>query len=368
MLVDPTVKALLPDSELVLKFESLGDNCELGIVQRMAGVEPLGMFRFAGAPLRHLIKALECRFEGMADPDQIRVQPENGEYMIKLTKYDFLYHAYVKIGEADPRALHKQQARTVAFLIRKLIDDLENPTKIMVFRQNEPLSANDLTDLRLAVAAYGPATILWVQQARPGYPPGSVAVVDDRLMVGYVRRLAVRENVPDLDLDSWLVMLRKAYSVRPGPPTARLGSPPPRIRTDLVFGEGGNATSCTGVGWSAPEDGFTWSIDDRSLITVESPGAAEDYWLELDVIPFVAPPSLTVQSLSLAVNGEPVHVFDPLERGTVGCVVPGRLLRGRDSIEIEMDHPEAASPRAVAGQNDDRRLAIAFRTLSLIGH
>ena len=62
-------------------------------MQRSVGAEPLGMFRFAGAPLRHLIRAMEARFEGMADPAHIRIQPENGEYMIKLTKYDFIYHA-----------------------------------------------------------------------------------------------------------------------------------------------------------------------------------------------------------------------------------------------------------------------------------
>jgi hypothetical protein len=72
----------MTDAELLLQFESLGDNCELGLVQRRAGVEPLGLFRFAGAPLRHLIRALETRFAGMADPAHVRVQPENGEYMI----------------------------------------------------------------------------------------------------------------------------------------------------------------------------------------------------------------------------------------------------------------------------------------------
>jgi hypothetical protein len=206
----------LSDRELVLKFESLGDNCELGLVQRRVGVEPLGMFRFAGAPLRHLIRAMQARFEGIAAPDQIRIQPENGEYMVKLTKYDFLYHADVKVGQADPGVLQQQQVRTVGFLARKLIDDLENPTKIIVFRQNEPLSANDLIDLRVALAAYGPATLLWVQAARPGHPPGSVVRIDDRLIVGYVTRLALRENVPDLDVGSWLGMLRQAYAIHTG--------------------------------------------------------------------------------------------------------------------------------------------------------
>jgi hypothetical protein len=57
MAIDSFADAVLSDQELadrdlVLQFESLGDSCELGLVQRMVGVEPLGMFRFAGAPWR----------------------------------------------------------------------------------------------------------------------------------------------------------------------------------------------------------------------------------------------------------------------------------------------------------------------------
>ncbi len=72
------IETELAEHELVLQFESLGDNCELGLVQRKLGAEPLGMFRFAGAPLGHLLCAMRSRFEGMADPAHVRVQPENG--------------------------------------------------------------------------------------------------------------------------------------------------------------------------------------------------------------------------------------------------------------------------------------------------
>jgi hypothetical protein len=355
----------LPDSELVLKFESLGDNCELGLVQRRVGVEPLGLLRFAGAPLRQLIKALDARFDGIADPEWIRIQPENDEYMVKLTKYDFVYHAEKKIGEADPDLLHGQQIRTVGFLARKLLDDLAHPTKIMVFRQNEPLTANDLIDLRVALAAHGPAILLWVQAAQPGHPPGSVVKVDDRLMVGYVSRLARREYVPDLDVASWLAMLRMAYRVHLGADRDAATAP---ARTEIVFGKAGNTAGCTGDGWSAPENGFTWAIGKRSVLTIPNPGPGSTFWLELDVVPFVAPPALPAQVLRVTVNGHLVHVFDPLARGVVGCTVPATAFDGRDAVEIAFDHPNAASPRAVAGEKDDRMLAVAFCRLSLIGH
>ncbi len=330
------------------------------------------MFRFAGAPVRHLIQAMNARFQGMADTGQVRVQIENGEYMIRLMKYDFIYHTHVKVGEADPAILLQQQTRTVPFLIDKLIADLESPEKIMVFRQNEELSANDLLDLRSALSAYGPATLLWVQETRPGHPPGTVVLVDDRLIVGYVTRLARRGNVPDLDLQSWLTMLRNALAIRPassdGPrattPTLLELAPPRRI--DIVFGQDGNALACLGPGWSGSEDGFTWSIDNRSVLTIARPAAAESYRLEMQVVPFVAPPVLLAQTLGVTMNGELVHMFDPLPRGMVGCTVPGRVLNGRDMIEIVLDHPAATSPRTAAGQNDDRRLAAAFYRLSLM--
>ncbi|OIQ65615.1 hypothetical protein GALL_528260 [mine drainage metagenome] len=198
MATDVIAGTSISDQELVLKFESLGDNCELGLVQRRVGVEPLGMFRFAGEPLRHLIRAMHARFGGMVVPDHVQVRPENGEDMVKLTKYDFVYHADVKVGQADPDVLQKQQVRTVGFLTRKLIDDLENPTKIMVFRQNEPLSANDLVDLRIALAGYGPATLLWVQAARPGHPPEGQRPAQAPLAVGADRAVDVADADPSI--------------------------------------------------------------------------------------------------------------------------------------------------------------------------
>ncbi|MGD0107002.1 MAG: hypothetical protein ABSC06_23630 [Rhodopila sp.] len=101
--LDPTTVARLDDADLVLQFESIGDNCELGLVQRQAGAEPLGLLRFAGAPLRNLLRGLNARFANIADPGHIRISPENGEFMVKLTKYDFTFHSQVRIGQ-PPRS------------------------------------------------------------------------------------------------------------------------------------------------------------------------------------------------------------------------------------------------------------------------
>jgi hypothetical protein len=364
----------ISDRDLMLQFESLGDNCELGLVQRRVDAEPLGLLRFAGAPLPNLLRAMAARFAGLADPSHVRIQPENGVYMVKLTKYDFIYHADAEVGKADPNALLRQQLRILPFLVDKLLAELENPSKILVFRQNEPLLAADLVDLRLALDRFGPSTLLWVQSARPGHPPGTVARVADRLLVGYVSRLALRESAPDLDLASWLIMLRNAYALHRAhavPPDAAVVVPVPVPESPsaitLRFGIEGNAQGSTGAGWSAPENGFTWAIGDRSLVSLNLPSPAAGYWLEMDLAPYIAPPALPSQRLEVRINGEAVHVFDPLPSGKVACAVPGRVLSGKAGVEIVLEHPRAASPRDVSGANDGRRLAVAFRSLALSG-
>lgn len=358
----------LDDRDLVLRFESIGDNCELGLLQRHVGAEPLGLLRFAGAPLRDMIRALNGRFAGIDDPARIRIEPDNGEYMVKLAAYNFSQHADVKVGEMTAEAVHQRQCRAVRFLAAKLIDDLQSASKILVFRQNEPLLAGDLVDLRLALGSYGPYILLWVQEACPGHPPGSVAVVDDRMMVGYVRRLAQRHAVPQLDGKSWLQMLRRAYAISLQAVEGRLvptrhGRAP---RTELTFGRDGNAGPCLGTGWSGPEAGFTWAVGERSVLRVDLPGEADQYWLEIQVRPYLAPPLLPQQRLDIAVEGSWVHSFFALPRGEVGCVVPGHLVAGRTAIEIVLCHPHAASPVLVEGGVDERRLGAAFYRMTLV--
>jgi hypothetical protein len=366
--IEPNAEAVLTDRDLVLQFENIGDNCELGLVQRRAGAEPLGLLRFAGAPLRNLIRALNARFANIADPGHIRIIAEHDEYMVKLTKFDFTYHAHVTIGEMEPEALRQQQIRTVGFLAKKLIADLEHPSKILVFRQNEPLPAGDLVDLRIALSAYGPGILLWVQEACPGHPPGSVEVADERMMVGYVRRLARRDAVPDLDLHSWMQVLRRAYGIFRHARDGRLIRMPAErpARTDLTFGAEGDAGPRLGYGWSGPEAGYQWAVGERSLVSIAVPGEANEYWLEMEVKPYIKPPMLPRQRLDVTVGGVLVHSFAELPIGEVGCVVAGHMVAGQKTIDIVFDHPDAASPMLISGEKDDRRLAVAFSRLALV--
>jgi len=54
--------------ELYKNFETIGNNCEFGIVQRKAGFDPLGLFRNVGfLNVEQIIGAIVANLDGMFD-------------------------------------------------------------------------------------------------------------------------------------------------------------------------------------------------------------------------------------------------------------------------------------------------------------
>src|SRR5262249_55713402 len=83
---------------LMTRFEALGNNCTFGAVQRYFGAEPLGLLRFAGAPIRKLISALDARFAGLGDPEntilEVRQHPRP-EFWVADRRFDFSMHTFI---------------------------------------------------------------------------------------------------------------------------------------------------------------------------------------------------------------------------------------------------------------------------------
>ena len=206
-------EATLAVSDLLARFESLGENCEFGLVQRRCGAEPLGLFRFASAPLLKLLAGLEAGFEGLSEPENLDVQlSSNGqEYMVHDRKFQLLYHAWVLADEMTAEEVRHRESRRLPLLVRKLVDDLRQATKIFVFHGMEPLSEQDAQSLLAHLLSYGPNTLLWVELADADHPAGTVAWHGRGLLKGYIDRFAPGENAHDLSLDCWIAICREAY-------------------------------------------------------------------------------------------------------------------------------------------------------------
>ena len=226
-----------PIDELMLAFESLGDNCEFGLVQRHAGVEPLGLLRFAGISLEKLIVALQARFEGLGTPDTVMVYlaGEAGhrrEFMVHETWLDVRYHTFIHEGDIGEGELREREVRRLGFLRRKMLADLAAGEKIWVWRELDLTKPDRLQPLMDLLRSLGPNRLLWVVAADDSHPPGTIERLDSDLIKGYVERLAPYENAADISPQSWFEVCESAYvlchpeQVQPEPAEAIMAPSP----------------------------------------------------------------------------------------------------------------------------------------------
>jgi tetratricopeptide (TPR) repeat protein len=204
------------NSDLMLNFESLGNNCNLGLVQRYVGSEPLGLLRFASIQFDCLINALHVRFDGVGSQESTKLIQDvrTGEYWLGDKTHRIRMHSHIFAEQIDDdakfRILFNKCCRRLEYLKNKLIADLESAEKIFVFRSQRLMSRDEMTQLHHEIRRYGPNTLLCVYES-DGHPNGTVDVLEAGLMAGYLER--VDPNNKDIRLDSWLQICTSAAEI-----------------------------------------------------------------------------------------------------------------------------------------------------------
>ena len=201
-------------AELATQFESIGDNCEFGLVQRRCDAEPLGLLRFSGSFSNQIVRGIEQGFEGIGEAADLTPKLEGEgkrEFMIHEQKYGLTYHTFVYEGERTPELLRQQESTRLKFLRRKFVEDLEAGEKIFVFKRSSPVPEAEILPLFLALTMNGPNTLLWIVPEEPGHPSGTVEVLMNGLLKGYIDRFAPGENAHDFSFDSWMRLCAHAW-------------------------------------------------------------------------------------------------------------------------------------------------------------
>lgn len=203
--------------QFILHFESLGDNCEFGVVQRRCGAEPfLSLLRFGGIKPHPLLRALD---NGMRDFGQLENMEiylddkEKPEFVVREKRYDCIFHTFRYQGEIDEEKLRTSESERLVYCARKFAGDLERANKIFVIKRNVPLEEDEILPLYVALSSFGPNTLLWVVPADAARKPGTVEVVAPGLLKGFIGRFAPHENAYDSMLDDWLELCANAYRV-----------------------------------------------------------------------------------------------------------------------------------------------------------
>lgn len=215
---------------LVQCFESLGENCDFGVVQRAVGVEPFGLFRFAGCNAADMEVLMQTRFEQLGTPEDLFLE-ETGpdrEVWVRSRRFSFAAHTESVFGKDEPEAVRAAQIRKVRFLKGQLLRDLKEAHKLFVFKGQA--APDTVSRIAAKLRAYGPNSLLWVDLADARQPPGTVERMSDGLMRGFVRHFGTYDDDPCLPVEDWVSVCGNAYRLW-------RGEDPPRMPFDNLIAQ-----------------------------------------------------------------------------------------------------------------------------------
>ncbi|MDE2334269.1 MAG: hypothetical protein KGK10_06985 [Rhodospirillales bacterium] len=210
--------AIAPDRsmrEVMMAFESLGQDCALGSAQRHFGAEPLGLLRFSGIGLDAVRTALADRLRGVGDPAFTRMEPDDrGEFFTRDIRYHMQAHTFLFAANEERAPLFARQCRKLQYLARNLLDVLHEGSKIMVIHGlPDDLPDAGLRALLAVLRGYGDCPLLYVRAARPGLEAGEV-VRGEGLFIGHVlvEDDARRPSSHEI-FESWGRMCRRVHTL-----------------------------------------------------------------------------------------------------------------------------------------------------------
>ena len=225
-------------NDLAARFESLGDNCEVGLLQRYCDIEPLGLFRFSFSRITSLVDLMDNDFACYGDDGDLTFSFEEGneEYNCSSRHYkDFNYHTEMLASEIEHDTLLKRETKKVRYLKRRLVEDMASGEKIFVRKGGEIAGALTLFKI---MRRYGPVNFLFVGACDGDHPSGHVECVEPGFYCGHIERFAPYGNAHDIDMASWGELLCNTLNLVSG---TRY-----RPRSNVVY-----------------RTGWTWNFGDR---------------------------------------------------------------------------------------------------------
>lgn len=206
---------------LMMRFESLGGDypgCEIGLVQRRFGADPLGLLRWTTVQPNKLIQALEAEFEGVGEARQTELTlTPNNDYKTKDTRFHFDMVSFISASEVPLPVAQARTLRRITYLRRKMLDDLAEGHKIFVYRtQKDTMTDAEVLRLKAAMSRYGHNKLLYLKLADQDNVAGSVCLQAPDLCFGYVERFSNEPNTL-LYVNGWLPVLQKVAEMWPAP-------------------------------------------------------------------------------------------------------------------------------------------------------
>ncbi len=152
---------------IAARCESLGRNCEFGLLQRFYGCEPIGLLRWASSPVEAVIRGLRTRFAGIGQDVDLHVDT-TGEWLVTDRSTDLIFHSNLKADRAEAE-VRRQEARRLPRLAGRLLEDITAGEKALVYSSADWSRPTEGYALLAAIRDIGSGPVLLVAQNEAGF-------------------------------------------------------------------------------------------------------------------------------------------------------------------------------------------------------
>ncbi|MBP2291488.1 hypothetical protein [Azospirillum rugosum] len=219
-------------SSELLRFESLGDNCEFGFVLRRHACEAGSLFRWAAMKPDQLLSLLRANFTDFYRFENLAPLRTN---MVLDAPYGIGWHTDLKSevasgrlhyrdDEATRRKLHRKEVRKLQYLLSKFAARLRLGGVIYVLKSNggiAPDTVDGILDELTALAGHTDFALLEVQASDDPARIGTVERRGPQRLRGYVSRFAAYQKADDVDAEAWTRIMDGARHLYPCPDWSR---------------------------------------------------------------------------------------------------------------------------------------------------
>jgi len=222
---------------LLQMFESLGENCDLGVVQRAVGLEPFGLFRFAACDAACLAALVRARFQPLCESEDLWldvVGPQR-EFWVKSRHFSFESHTNRFADRDSAQVTHAGEVEKFRYLKASLLRELSRGRKLFVFRGNSDLAT--LRGIASELKTYGPNHLLWIALANPSHPAATVERDSEDLLLGFISRFGTYDDAPILPVEEWVSVCAQAYRLW-------RHEEPPKVHVDNLIAQAMSADAC----------------------------------------------------------------------------------------------------------------------------
>lgn len=122
-----------------------------------------------------------------------------------------MLHTWQHPDEITHDAIIEQTETRVRYLVRNLIEDIEDGEKILLYKSYEYLDHHEILALYRALARYGRPKLFCVTRSAPGRPPGSLNRLSGHIVHGFFDGMLNNGQLGNAG--GWLSLCRDAYTM-----------------------------------------------------------------------------------------------------------------------------------------------------------